>query len=74
MATDDLKHPLKRSQFNAYNFLVCFLISLGQIALSIQLVSLVPHCTSHSMDGLIVFSTDFYTQSRTTIPRIHRLS
>jgi hypothetical protein len=22
----------KRSQFNAYNFLVCFLVSLGQIA------------------------------------------
>jgi hypothetical protein len=32
MATDDLKHPSKRSQFNAYNFLVCFLVSLGQIA------------------------------------------
>jgi hypothetical protein len=32
MATDDLKQPSKGSQFNAYNFLVCFLISLGQIA------------------------------------------
>lgn len=29
---EQLKHPSKRSQFNAYNFLVCFLVSLGQIA------------------------------------------
>jgi MFS family permease len=26
------KHPSKRSQFNAYNFLVCYLVSLGQVA------------------------------------------
>jgi hypothetical protein len=32
MTSDDLKHPSKRSQFNAYNFLVCYLVSLGQIA------------------------------------------
>jgi hypothetical protein len=32
MTSEDLKHPSKRSQFNAYNFLVCYLVSLGQIA------------------------------------------
>ncbi|KAH4007443.1 hypothetical protein HBI24_065950 [Parastagonospora nodorum] len=32
MTSEDIKHPSKRSQFNAYNFLVCFLVSLGQIA------------------------------------------
>jgi hypothetical protein len=32
MTSDDIKPPSKRSQFNAYNFLVCFLVSLGQIA------------------------------------------
>jgi hypothetical protein len=26
------KHPSKRSQFNLYNFWMCFLVSLGQIA------------------------------------------
>jgi hypothetical protein len=31
--TDETKlHPSKRSQFNAYNFLVCWLVSLGQVA------------------------------------------
>lgn len=31
--TVDLDHrPSKKSQFNAYNFLVCYLVSLGQIA------------------------------------------
>jgi len=32
MTSQDIKYPSKRSQFNAYNFLVCFLVSLGQIA------------------------------------------
>lgn len=32
MTADTPEHPSKRSQFNAYNFLVCFLVSLGQIA------------------------------------------
>jgi hypothetical protein len=32
MSSEDVKHPSKRSQFNAYNFLVCYLVSLGQIA------------------------------------------
>lgn len=32
MVVDNPKHPSKRSQFNPYNFLVCFLVSLGQIA------------------------------------------
>ena len=31
MSSDTLKHSSKRSQFNAYNFLVCFLVSLGQV-------------------------------------------
>lgn len=32
MSSEKVHHPSKRSQFNAYNFLVCFLVSLGQIA------------------------------------------
>jgi hypothetical protein len=32
MTVDTLGHPSKKSQFNAYNFLVCYLVSLGQIA------------------------------------------
>lgn len=32
MTAENSKHPTKKSQFNAYNFLVCFLVSLGQVA------------------------------------------
>jgi hypothetical protein len=32
MTVDTHHHGSKRSQFNAYNFLVCYLVSLGQIA------------------------------------------
>lgn len=32
MAEEISVHPSKRSQFNPYNFLVCYLVSLGQVA------------------------------------------
>jgi hypothetical protein len=32
MADEVKLHPSKRSQFNAYNFLICWLVSLGQVA------------------------------------------
>lgn len=32
MTSDIDKHPSKRSQFNLYNFFVCWLVSLGQVA------------------------------------------